>query len=120
MGRRIVLAGPLPARRGPAAIADAVAGKFDLIAVGTTACDRAPDEVPKISRRALQARGRAGGGDLDYSRRTEAIDAALRMGQTGDLLVFAGRLDLFVKQITSSTGGPVAAAAAELARPVAR
>jgi cyanophycin synthetase len=104
-GRRIVvLAGPGDRRdEDLRAIANAVAGRFDhyICRRDDNLRDREPDEVPRIQAAALQT---AGVGDSAISvipDEQEAIEAALRMGQPGDLLlIFADALARSWKQIT--------------------
>jgi cyanophycin synthetase len=104
-GRRIVvLAGPGDRRdEDLRAIADAVAGRFDhyICRRDDSLRDRAPDEVPKLQAAALQARGVPASAISVIPDEQEAIDAALRMGQPGDLLlIFADALTRSWKQIT--------------------
>ena len=85
------------------AIAEAVAGRFDHYICRRDDGLREPraDEVPRIQSAALQARGVAGSAISIIPDEQEAIDAALRMGQPGDLLlVFADALTRSWKQIT--------------------
>jgi hypothetical protein len=75
-------------------IAEAVAGRFDhyICRRDDSLRDRAPDEVPRIQAAALRASGVSDSAISIIPDEQEAIDAALRMGQPGDLLlVFAGR-----------------------------
>jgi cyanophycin synthetase len=103
-GRRIVVVAAPGDRRDEAivAIARAVAGRFDHYVVKRDdgLRGRDGDEVPRIIARAL---GEAGIPDEAISvipDEQEAIDAALRMGQPGDLvLVFADALTRSWKQI---------------------
>jgi cyanophycin synthetase len=104
-GRRIVvIAGPGDRRdEDLVAMAEAVAGKFDHYICrrddNTRGRDR--DEVPKILSRSLLASGVPESAVSIIPDEQEAIDAALRMGQTGDLLViFADALARSWKQIT--------------------
>jgi cyanophycin synthetase len=123
-GRRIVvLAGPGDRRdEDLRAIADAVAGKFDhyICRRDDGLRDRGPDEVPRIQAAALQARGVPTVAISVIPDEQEAIDAALRMGQPGDLLlIFADALTRSWKQITKfrpagSAASP--ASAGEVAR----
>ncbi|MDE2219761.1 MAG: cyanophycin synthetase, partial [Gammaproteobacteria bacterium] len=104
-GRRIVvLAGPGDRRdEDLVAIAQAVAGRFDhyICRRDDNLRDRAPDEVPRIMLRALQAAGVPTKAIEVIPDEQEAIDAALRMGAPGDLLlVFADALVRSWKQIT--------------------
>jgi cyanophycin synthetase len=120
-GRRIVvLAGPGDRRdEDLVAIARAVAGRFDhyICRRDDNLRDRAPDEVPRIQAQALRELGVPDDAISVIPDEQEAIDAALRMGASGDLLlVFADALARSWKQITKfrSTRGP-----AEPAPPVA-
>jgi cyanophycin synthetase len=104
-GRRIVvLAGPGDRRdEDLRAIADAVAGRFDhyICRRDDSLRDRAPDEVPKLQAAQLQSRGVPASAISIIPDEQEAIDAALHMGQPGDLLlVFADALIRSWKQIT--------------------
>jgi cyanophycin synthetase len=104
-GRRIVvLAGPGDRRdEDLVAIAHAVAGRFDhyVCRRDDSLRDRAPDEVPRLQAAALQARGVPEQAISIIPDEQEAIDAALRMGQPGDLLlVFADALVRSWKQVT--------------------
>jgi cyanophycin synthetase len=104
-GRRIVvLAGPGDRRdEDLVAIAQAVAGRFDhyICRRDDNLRDRAPDEVPRIMARALQAAGVPAGAIAVIPDEEAAIEAALRMGAPGDLLlVFADALVRSWKQIT--------------------
>ena len=104
-GRRIVvLAGPGDRRdEDLRAIADAVAGRFDhyICRRDDSLRERAPDEVPRIQSAALQARGVPASAISIIPDEQEAIDAALGMGQPGDLLlIFADALTRSWKQIT--------------------
>ncbi|MGD9599817.1 MAG: cyanophycin synthetase [Steroidobacteraceae bacterium] len=104
-GRRIVVvAGPGDRRdEDIEAIARAVAGRFDhyICRRDDQLRDRAPDEVPRLLAQTLRA---AGVPDPDITvipDEQDAIDAALRMGAAGDLLlVFADHLTRSWKQIT--------------------
>jgi cyanophycin synthetase len=112
-GRRIVvLAGPGDRRdEDLVAIANAVAGRFDhyICRRDDSLRDRAPDEVPRIIAGALRAGGVTDAAISIIPDEQEAIDAALRMGQPGDLLlVFSDALVRSWKQITKFK--PVAAA----------
>jgi cyanophycin synthetase len=103
-GRRIVvLAGPGDRRdEDLVAIADAVAGRFDhyICRRDDALRGRDGDEVPLIQARALEAKGVAKSAISIIPDEQEAIDAALRMGQPGDLLlVFADALVRSWKQI---------------------
>jgi cyanophycin synthetase len=104
-GRRIVVvAGPGDRRDEDLhAIAKAVAGKFDhyICRRDDNLRDRAPDEVPRIIATALVAEGVLNKQISIIPDEQEAIDAALNMGQAGDLLlVFADALVRSWKQIT--------------------
>jgi len=104
-GRRIVvLAGPGDRRdEDLVAIAHAVAGRFDhyVCRRDDSLRDRAPDEVPRLQAAALRATGVPEEAISIIPDEQEAIDAALRMGQPGDLLlVFADALVRSWKQIT--------------------
>jgi cyanophycin synthetase len=103
-GRRIVvLAGPGDRRDDDlVAIAEAVAGRFDhyICRRDDSLRDRALDEVPRIQAAALRASGVSDSAISIIPDEQEAIDAALRMGQPGDLLlVFADALVRSWKQI---------------------
>jgi cyanophycin synthetase len=115
MGRRIVvLAGPGDRRDDDLrAIADAVAGRFDhyICRRDDDLRNRDPDEVPRIQAATLLARGVAESAISIIPDEQEAIDAALRMGQPGDLLlVFADSLARSWKQITRFRSATPAAA----------
>jgi cyanophycin synthetase len=104
-GRRIVvLAGPGDRRdEDLVAIADAVAGRFDqyICRRDDSLRGRDGDEVPRIQSKALKARGVPEEAISVIPDEQEAIDAALRMGQQGDLLlIFADALARSWKQIT--------------------
>jgi cyanophycin synthetase len=114
-GRRIVVvAGPGDRRdEDLLAIAQAVAGKFDhyICRRDDGLRGRDGDEVPKIIARALAAAGVAPEAIQQIPDEQQAIDAALRMGQTGDLvMVFADQLARSWKQITKfrADGAPPA------------
>jgi cyanophycin synthetase len=103
-GRRIVvMAGPGDRRdEDLVAIADAVAGRFDhyICRRDDSLRGRAGDEVPKILAAALKAKGVSDGAISLIPDEQEAIDAALRMGQPGDLLlIFADALTRSWKQV---------------------
>jgi cyanophycin synthetase len=105
MGRRIVvLAGPGDRRdEDLVAIADAAAGRFDhyIVRRDDQLRDRTPDEVPRIIASALRAAGVPESAISVIPDEQEAIDAALRMGEAGDLLlVFSDALVRSWKQIT--------------------
>jgi len=104
-GRRIVvLAGPGDRRdEDLVAIAQAVAGRFDhyICRRDDSLRDRAADEVPRIMSKTLLAAGVLESAISIIPDEQEAIDAALRMGAAGDLLlVFADALVRSWKQIT--------------------
>ncbi len=104
-GRRIVvLAGPGDRRdQDLVAIATAVAGRFDhyICRRDDNLRARAPDEVPRIQAQALRAAGVPDSAISIIPDEQEAIEAALRMGEPGDLLlVFADALVRSWKQIT--------------------
>ena len=103
-GRRIVvLAGPGDRRdEDLVAIADAVAGRFDhyICRRDDALRGRDGDEVPGILSRALRAAGVPDAGISIIPDEQKAIDAALGMGRSGDLLlVFADALVRSWKQI---------------------
>ena len=104
-GRRIVvLAGPGDRRdEDLVAIAGAVAGRFDhyICRRDDNLRERKPDEVPRIMATALRAAGVPDAAISVIPDEQEAIDAALRMGAAGDLLlIFADALVRSWKQIT--------------------
>jgi cyanophycin synthetase len=114
-GRRIVVvAGPGDRRDEDLhAIAQAVAGKFDhyICRRDDGLRGRDGDEVPKIIARALIAAGVDPDAIQQIPDEQAAIDAALRMGQSGDLvMVFADQLARSWKQITKfrADGAPPA------------
>jgi cyanophycin synthetase len=103
-GRRIVvLAGPGDRRdEDLRAIAQAVAGRFDhyICRRDDNLRDRGPDEVPRIMAAALLAAGVPQPAISVIPDEQAAIDAALRMGRQGDLLlVFSDALVRSWKQI---------------------
>ena len=119
-GRRIVvLAGPGDRRDDDLrAIADAVAGRFDhyICRRDDSLRDRAPDEVPKLQSAQLQARGVPASAISVIPDEQEAIEAALNMGQPGDLLlIFADALVRSWKQITKYKSATSPAATGEVA-----
>jgi cyanophycin synthetase len=123
-GRRIVvLAGPGDRRdEDLVAIAGAVAGRFDhyICRRDDNLRDRAADEVPRIMARALRAAGVPDAAISIIPDEQEAIEAALRMGAAGDLLlVFADALVRSWKQITKfkPAGAAPARAASEFTPP---
>jgi cyanophycin synthetase len=104
-GRRIVvLAGPGDRRdEDLVAIAKAVAGRFDhyICRRDDNLRDRAPDEVPRIQAEALRGAGVPDTAISIIPDEQNAIEAALRMGEVGDLLlIFADSLARSWKQIT--------------------
>ncbi|MBX3724379.1 MAG: cyanophycin synthetase [Xanthomonadales bacterium] len=104
-GRRIVVvAGPGDRRdEDLEAIARAVAGRFDhyICRRDDGLRGRDGDEVPRIIARALEAAGVPAGAIEQIPDEQQAIDAALRMGRPGDLLlVFADQLARSWKQVT--------------------
>jgi len=104
-GRRIVvLAGPGDRRdEDLIAIARAAAGRFDhyICRRDDGLRERAPDEVPRIQSKALREAGVPAAAISIIPDEQEAIDAALNMGQPGDLLlIFADQLTRSWKQIT--------------------
>ncbi len=103
-GRRIVvLAGPGDRRdEDLIAIANAVAGRFDhyICRRDDGLRGRDGDEVPRIQARALKDKGVPDSAISIIPDEQLAIDAALRMGQPGDLmLIFADALVRSWKQI---------------------
>ncbi|HVN46592.1 MAG TPA: cyanophycin synthetase [Steroidobacteraceae bacterium] len=120
-GRRIVvLAGPGDRRDADlVAIARAVAGRFDhyICRRDDNLRERAPDEVPRLQAAALAAAGVPAAAISVIPDEQEAINAALEMGQAGDLLlIFADALVRSWKQIIKfkPAGVAVPAAAAPL------
>jgi len=93
-GRRIVVvAGPGDRRDEDLRdIALAVAGRFDhyICRRDDSLRGRAPDEVPQLIAGVLREQGVADGQIEIIPDEQEAIDAALRMGQPGDLLLIFG------------------------------
>ncbi|HMI76239.1 MAG TPA: cyanophycin synthetase, partial [Steroidobacteraceae bacterium] len=119
-GRRIVvLAGPGDRRdEDLVAIAKAVAGRFDLYICrrDDNLRNRASDEVPRIQARALREAGVPEHAISIIPDEQEAIDAALRMGESGDLLlIFADALVRSWKQITKFK--PLGTAAVKVVAP---
>jgi cyanophycin synthetase len=103
-GKRIVvLAGPGDRRdEDLIAIARAVAGRFDhyICRRDDNLRERKPDEVPRMQAAALVAAGVARETISVIPDEQEAINAALEMGQPGDLLlIFADALVRSWKQI---------------------
>jgi hypothetical protein len=85
------------------AIAQAVAGRFDhyICRRDDNLRNRASDEVPRIQAAALVEAGVPKDAISVIPDEQEAIDAALKMGQAGDLLlIFADALARSWKQIT--------------------
>jgi cyanophycin synthetase len=124
-GRRIVvLAGPGDRRDEDLhAIAKAVAGKFDhyICRRDDDLRRRAADEVPKIMAGVLQAEGVAENAVSIIPDEQEAIESALKMAQSGDLLlVFADALTRSWKQITKfrPAGAPAVSARAAVPPPM--
>ena len=125
-GRRIVVLTCPGDRRDEdvVAIAHAAAGHFDhyICRRDDVLRGRGPDEVPRIQAAALRERGVPEAAISIIPDEQEAIEAALRMGRPGDLLlVFADALARSWKQITrfQPSGVPDAAAAASAAPPPA-
>jgi cyanophycin synthetase len=130
-GRRIVvLAGPGDRRdEDLVAIAKAAAGRFDhyICRRDDNLRNRAPDEVPRIQADALRAAGVPDEAISIIPDEQEAIETALCMGESGDLLlIFADALVRSWKQITKfkpagsavkAAGAGVKAAGAPLGRP---
>lgn len=107
-GRRIVVfTGPGDRRdEDLRAIAAAVAGKFVhyIVRRDDALRGRDGDEVPRIVAQALRDAGVDAGAITVIPDEQEAVDAALRMGQPGDLLLmFADALARTWKQITKFT-----------------
>jgi cyanophycin synthetase len=122
-GRRIVVvAGPGDRRdEDIRAIAEQVAGRFDhyICRRDDSLRGRAPDEVPKMIAAVLRAKGVAESAITIIPDEQEAIDAALRMGQLGDLLlIFADALTRSWKQVIKFKAEGSAAAQAPAAKPV--
>jgi cyanophycin synthetase len=125
-GRRIVVvAGPGDRRDEDIRdIALAVAGRFDhyICRRDDGLRGRAPDEVPNMIAAVLRERGVPESALTIIPDEQEAIDAALRMGLPGDLLlVFADALTRSWKQVTKfrPEGAPAPAAAAPVKRTLA-
>ena len=118
-GRRlVVVAGPGDRRdEDIIAIGETVAGRFDhyICRRDDSLRGRDGDEVPGMIARVLRARGVAESAISIIPDEQEAIDAALKMGKQGDLLlIFADALARSWKQVTKfRPAGSVAAAAAE-------
>jgi cyanophycin synthetase len=100
----VVLAGPGDRRdEDLVAIAHAVAGRFDhyICRRDDNLRERKADEVPRIQAAALRAAGVSERAISVIPDEQEAINAALNMGQPGDLLlIFADALVRSWKQIT--------------------
>ena len=112
-GRRIVvMAGPGDRRdEDLRAIARAVAGRFDhyICRRDDNLRGRAEDEVPRIQAAELEAQGVPANSISIIPDEQEAIEAAMRMGRQGDLvLVFADALTRSWKQITKFDSGRAA------------
>ncbi|MBS0581891.1 MAG: cyanophycin synthetase [Proteobacteria bacterium] len=123
-GRRIVVvAGPGDRRdEDLVEIAGAVAGKFDhyIVRRDDALRGRDGDEVPRIIARALKGKGVADAAITIIPDEQEAIDAALKMGKPGDLLlVFADALARSWKQITKFHAEGTPAPAVKRVEPVA-
>ena len=123
-GRRIVvLAGPGDRRdEDLVAIAKAAAGRFDhyICRRDDNLRNRAPDEVPRIQADALRAAGVPDEAISIIPDEQEAIETALCMGESGDLLlIFADALVRSWKQITKfkPAGSAVKAVSAPLRHP---
>ena len=121
-GRRmVVVAGPGDRRdEDIRAIAEAVAGRFDhyICRRDDALRGRAGDEVPKMIAAVLREHGVADSAITIIPDEQEAIDAALKLGEPGDLLlVFADALTRSWKQVTKfrAAGSPAAAKAATTA-----
>ena len=121
-GRRIVVLTCPGDRRDEdvVAIAHAAAGHFDryICRRDDVLRGRGPDEVPRIQAAALRERGVPEAAISIIPDEQEAIEAALRMGRPGDLLlIFADALARSWKQITrfQPSGVTDAAAAASVA-----
>jgi cyanophycin synthetase len=116
-GRRIVvLAGPGDRRdEDLVAIAQAVAGRFDhyICRRDDNLRNREADEVPRIQAQALRAAGVPEAAISIIPDEQEAVEAGLRMGEAGDLLlIFADALVRSWKQITKFKPSGAAAPAA--------
>src|SRR6185503_12762524 len=98
-----------------------VAGRFDhyICRRDDNLRDRGSDEVPQIIAKALLAEGVAKEAIRIIPDEQEAIDAALKMGQAGDLLlIFADALTRSWKQITKFRPAGAPEAPVRLAAPV--
>jgi cyanophycin synthetase len=126
-GRRIVVvAGPGDRRDDDLrAIAAAIAGKFNHYVVrrDDSLRGRDGDEVPRIIAKALQANGEPDDAITIIPDEQQAVDAALRLAQPGDLLlIFADALTRTWKQITKfqpAGDAPRPAARIEIPLPLA-
>jgi cyanophycin synthetase len=114
-GRRIVVLAAPGDRRDEdlVAIARAAAGRFDhyICRRDDNLRNRAPDEVPRIQAQALRAAGVPDTAISIIPDEQDAIEAALQMGEAGDLLlIFADALVRSWKQITKfkPSAGPAA------------
>jgi cyanophycin synthetase len=121
-GRRlVVVAGPGDRRDDDIrAIAEAVAGRFDhyICRRDDGLRGRAEDEVPNMIAGVLRSRGVPDSAISIIPDEQAAIDAALRMGQPGDLLlVFADALTRSWKQVTKFRPEGPAATVAPVAQP---
>jgi cyanophycin synthetase len=123
-GRRIVvLAGPGDRRdEDLIAIARAAAGHFDhyICRRDDGLRDRGPEEVPRLQATALREAGVSAAAISIIPDEQEAIEAALNMGQPGDLvLIFADQLTRSWKQITKfkPAGAPARESSRERASP---
>ena len=109
-----MLAGPGDRRdEDLVAIAKAVAGRFDhyICRRDDNLRNRAADEVPRIQAQALRAAGVPQSAISIIPDEQDAIDAALRMGEAGDLLlIFADALVRSWKQITKFKSASAVAA----------
>ncbi|MCU0975388.1 MAG: cyanophycin synthetase [Steroidobacteraceae bacterium] len=121
-GRRIVVMTCPGDRRDEdiVSIAHAAAGRFDhyICRRDDVLRGRAPDEVPRMQAAALRERGVPEAAISIIPDEQEAVEAALRMGRPGDLLlIFADALTRSWKQITRfrPDGAEPAPAAAEVA-----
>jgi len=121
-GRRIVVvAGPGDRRDEDIRdIARAVAGRFDhyICRRDDGLRGRASDEVPKMIAAVLREQGVADSAITLIPDEQEAIDAALRMGQLGDLLlVFADALTRSWKQVIKFKPDAALSPAAPVTKP---
>lgn len=104
-GRRIIVISAPGDRRDEDvnAIAEVVAGRFDhyICRRDDSLRGRDGDEIPGMISKVLRARGVADSAITIIPDEQEAIDAALHMGQPGDLLlIFADALARSWKQVT--------------------